>query len=241
MRADLPLDHDRAAKAMPHGTGSSPLLPSPRCVRLSFHRHHATRSYARHEQGFTLVELLFALVAGSLLLVTLSGAIRGIEIQYRRHQAISDAGKVDAIGAFLTSEIDRARPPATGAAFSGEIDRLALTVPPPRSLGSIGPVRLTLAVADGEGGKSLTARFASAIAGQVLPATAVQSVVLAEGFKDIRFAYLRRGSDPATSLPRLITIQFTGQDNMVLPLGVEPRITMGADCVFDPISLTCRH
>lgn len=194
----------------------------------------------KHEQGFTLVEVLFALVAGSLLLVVLGWAIRGLEDQFRRHQAISDVEKVEAIASFLTTEVGRALPPATGAAFAGESSALALTVPPPRALGSVGPVRLALSVRDGKAGKALVARFAPVADGQALADAAQQPVILAEGFRDIRFDYLRRATDPPTALPRLITIQFTSQDGTVLPLGVEPKLTMAADCIFDPISQTCR-
>lgn len=194
----------------------------------------------KHEQGFTLVEVLFALVAGSLLLVVLGWAIRGLEDQYRRHQATSDAEKVDAIASFLTAEVGRAQPPATGAAFAGEATALTLTVPPPRALGAIGPVRLTLTVRDDKIGKALVAHFASAVAGQALAGAVQHPVILADGFRDIRFDYLRRATDPPTALPRLITVQFTSQDGTVLPLDVEPRLTMAADCIFDPISQTCR-
>lgn len=194
----------------------------------------------KREQGFTLVEVLFALVAGSLLLVVLGWAIRGLEDQFRRHQAISDTEKVDAIASFLTSEVGRALPPATGAAFVGEATTLTLTVPPPRALGATGPVRLALSVRDDKAGKALVARFAPAAAGQALAPAAQQPVLLAEGFRDIRFDYLRRATDPPTALPRLITLQFTSQDGTVLPLGVEPRLTMAADCVFDPIAQSCR-
>jgi hypothetical protein len=195
----------------------------------------------RQEAGFTLVELLFALVAGSMLLISLGWAIRGLEDQYRRHSRTSSAEKVEAITPFLTAEIGRALPPATGAAFEGNETQVVLTVPPPKALGPVGPLHLLLSVAIQASGKALIARFAPAANDQPIPASAVTPVVLADGFRDIRFSYLRRATDAATSLPRLVTIQFVDQSGTVLPLGIEPRITMGADCVFDPISLACRR
>jgi prepilin-type N-terminal cleavage/methylation domain-containing protein len=195
----------------------------------------------RQNAGFTLVELLFALVAGSLLLITLGWAIRGLEDQYRRHAKVSAAEKVEAITPFLTAEISRALPPANGAAFTGSDTALAMTVPPPKALGPVGPLYLQLAIASQASGKALLARFAPATAGQQFPASASVPVVLADGFRDIRFSYLRRSTDDPNTLPRLVTLQFVDQAGTVLPLGVEPRITMGADCVFDPIAQACRR
>jgi hypothetical protein len=86
----------------------------------------------------------------------------------------------------------------------------------------------------------MVARFAATVAGQTLPEAATRPVTLADGFRDIRFTYLRRAGDPPETLPRLITVQFTAPDGTVLPLGIVPQLTMAADCVFDPISLTCR-
>jgi prepilin-type N-terminal cleavage/methylation domain-containing protein len=188
------------------------------------------------ENGFTLVELLAALVAGSLLLVALGWAIRGLGDQYRRHATAGAAERVAGITPFLEDEIGRALPPARGAAFGGNETQLALTVPPPRALGAVGPVRLDLSVIASRAGKALVARFG----GQGLPEAAARPVTLADGFRDIRFSYLRRANDLPATLPRLITIQFTAPDGTVLPLGIVPRLTMAADCVFDPISLACR-
>jgi len=195
----------------------------------------------REEAGFTLVELLFALVAGSLLLITLGWAIRGLEDQYRRHAKESPAEKIEAIEPFLTAEISRALPPARGAAFFGDETELVLTVPPPKALGPVGPLHLQLAVVGQASGKALVARFGPAIPQQQLPAATLAPVTLADGFRDIRFSYLRRSTDDATALPRLVTLQFIDQAGTVLPLGIEPRITMGADCAFDPIAQACRR
>jgi hypothetical protein len=195
----------------------------------------------REEAGFTLVELLFALVAGSLLLISLGWAIRGLEDQYRRHAKESPGEKIEAIAPFLTSEIGRALPPTYGAAFAGDDGRLVMTVPPPKALGPVGPLHLMLTVVGLASGKALVARFAPASAGQPLPASAQAPVKLADGFRDIRFSYLRRSTDDATALPRLVTLQFVDQSGTVLPLGIEPRITMGADCAFDPIAQACRR
>jgi prepilin-type N-terminal cleavage/methylation domain-containing protein len=192
------------------------------------------------QAGFTLVELLFALVAGGLLLITLGWAIRSLEDQYRRHAGHTSVETVEAIAPFLDREIGRALPPAAGATFDGTDTSLALTVPPPKALGPVGPLRLRLSVVDGQSGKALVAQFAPATVGQQLPTSALAPVTLADGFRDIRFSYLRRSNDAATTLPRLVTLQFINQAGTLLPLGIEPRITMGADCVFDTIAQACR-
>ena len=193
------------------------------------------------ENGFTLVEVLFALVAGSLLLVTLGWAIRQLEDQFLRHQAPSGAEKVERIASLLVGEVGRALPPATGAAFSGSAERLVVSVPPPRALGAIGPVQLALDVVTRSHGKALVASVSPALADQHLPAAATQPVTLVDGFRDIRFAYLRRATDLPTALPRLITFQFVDDHGTLLPVGVEPHLTMAASCIFDVIGQTCRH
>jgi prepilin-type N-terminal cleavage/methylation domain-containing protein len=191
-------------------------------------------------EGFTLIETLLALVAGGILLVGLGWAIRGLTRQFQRSARLTDVERIEAATPFLEREIGWALPPATGSPFVGAARHLSLTAPAPQALGSVGSVRLDLDISAIASGVGLTARFNPTRPDQILPPQARQSVRLVEGFKDIRFRYLRRASDPARSPPRLVTVEFTGKDGTIFPLGIEPRLTMAADCVFDPDSQTCR-
>lgn len=192
------------------------------------------------EAGFTLVEVLFALVASSMLLIALGWALRGLEAQLRRTSTASAADQLITIQPFLARTIAHATPLAQGAVLAGTPTSLELTVPPPQSLGPIGPVRLLLTVERQDGAAALTARFAPNRPSQVLPPDATTKRLLARGFAAIRFEYLRRSTDPRDRLPRLISILFDTKDGKLLPLAFAPRLNMGATCVFDPISLACR-
>jgi len=192
------------------------------------------------EAGFTLLEMLFALVASSMLVIGLGWALRGLEAELRRSSTATAADQLIAIQPFLARQIAHATPLAQGAVLAGTPDSLQLTVPPPQSLGPIGPVRFLLAVEQQGGSAALAVRFAPDRPGQTLPPTAIEKRVLARGFRSIRFQYLRRSTDPRDRLPRLISILFKTQNGKLLPLAFEPRLNMGATCVFDPVSLACR-
>jgi len=192
------------------------------------------------EAGFTLVELLFALVAASMLLIGLSYALRGLEAQFRRSASAPPSAQLIAVQPFLAGMLAHATPLDQGATLAGSPASLDITVPPPESFGFIGPLRLLLRVEQAKDGAALTARFEPSRPGQTLPPSAVAGRVLAHGFKAIRFAYLRRAGDPRERLPRLISILFVTADGTTLPLAFAPRLNMGAACVFDPISLACR-
>lgn len=192
------------------------------------------------EAGFTLVELLFALVAASMLVIGLASALRGLEAQFRRTSKASAADQLITVQPFLAREIAHATPLAQGATLAGTPTDLELTVPPPQSLGPIGPVRLLLSVEEREGSAALAVRLVPGRPGQTLPASVTAKRILASGFRAIRFEYLRRSTDRADRLPRLISILFSTRDGKLLPLAFVPRLNMGATCVFDPISLTCR-
>lgn len=192
------------------------------------------------EAGFTLVELLFALAASSLLLIGLAWALRGLEAQLKRSSTASAADQVIAIQPFLANAITHATPLAQGAVLAGTPSTLELTIPPPQSLGPVGPVRLLLSVQRMDGAAALAARIAPGRAGQTLPPDAMATRLLARGFEAIRFDYLRRSADPRDRLPRLVSILFKTKEDKLLPLAFAPRLNMGAACVFDPIALTCR-
>lgn len=192
-------------------------------------------------RGFTLVELLAAMAVGSLLLVSLSVATGSLGRETRSAVAHRDLAIVQAVGPMLTTLIESGQPPtAPRFAFIGVDRKLSLVVPPPAALGPIGPVRLTLDVEPGAKGEALRAAFSSDGEFGPLPGGAEQPVLLAEGFRSIRFSYEDEGRVAKERLPRLIVITFTSEDGAVRSLVAEPRINSDGACRYDPISMTCR-
>ena len=109
----------------------------------------------RHN-GFTLVELLAAMAAGSLLLVALGAATASLSREARQTVIAKDATKAAKSAAVLERLITSLQPGEADAptihvqekSLSGDID-------PPAALGPVGPLHMVLEVKrerDGETG-----------------------------------------------------------------------------------------
>lgn len=181
--------------------------------------------------GFTLVELLAALVAGSLLLAALSWTMRDMVAELARSDERRAADDLAEIAPTLEALVERADP----GAFEGSARRMAITVPPPRAAGAAGPVRLVLEVRRDRAGEELLARFEPKEG--AWPAAARERV-LAAGWREIGFEYLA-GDPRAGPLPRLVTIRFDDGER-VRRISAEPRLNSDGACRFDPISMECR-
>jgi prepilin-type N-terminal cleavage/methylation domain-containing protein len=196
----------------------------------------------RNEGGFTLVELLVALVAGSMLLASLSWTLTslGRELDSSRQEKI--AASADSATPVIAGLIEQMYPVAKDeAAIVARPRFLAFRTVPPAALGPVGPVWATLEVRDGPDGQALYARFEPADPTASFPAAARQARALAEGYRQIRFDY--RLADPKDEgmPPQLVTLSLVDRRGRVSRVVAAPRITSAADCRFDPISMTCRR
>ncbi|WP_114952125.1 PulJ/GspJ family protein [Sphingosinicella terrae] len=186
------------------------------------------------QEGFTIVELLAALVIGAMLLVAigwnLAAVIRLLPEpagQARRQQLALAAPRLEAL-------IEQAQPEG----FEGNADHLSLIVPPPLAAGPAGPLRMTLAVVQDGGDRSLVARFAPVDDGVAWRAAAREAPV-AQGYRAIRFDYVPAPAGSARRLPLLVTLSLDDGET-ISRISAAPRIDSDGSCRFDPISMTCR-
>jgi len=192
----------------------------------------------RDEAGFTLIEVLAALVAGSLLLVLLGWTVGGLVREWRKAELDPAVAQIEAAAPILSGMIETAIPPSTAGEIATAPDRLELIVSPPDALRAAGPLRLTLTVEKQGNAARLISSF-SAINDE-LPPKAAERRVLVDNLSAVRFDYLLRPPSPRPQLPALVTIAMTTKGGKQLDVAAEPRITAAAGCVFDPVTLECR-
>lgn len=194
-----------------------------------------------NDDGFTLVELLAALVAGSLLLAALSWVVSSLGRELHAPSRDAAVSTIAAITPALIGLLERAGlPDSEGNGFVGEADRLIAVVPPPDALGPVGPLTLTLVAERTRRGEGLAITLASVDPAVRLPTVVTGSRLLADGFAAIDFEYVRGHDDGPSRLPRLILIRFTDGRRAVRTIAIKPRITADGRCQFDLIALACR-
>jgi len=191
--------------------------------------------------GFTLVELLAAMVAGSLLLVAVGAMTGSMAREVRQADSRKDASRVASVAPLLDRLIaglqptgdDRSLVEVTPQALSGVIEPLQV-------FGPVGPIHMTLDVRRSGAGEALFLQLASEGEGAALPRAATQAVKLVDGFRSIRFTVpLSQGSGYQPS-DGALAIEFTSMKGGQRRLAFIPRVTTSGECRFDPISLACR-
>lgn len=189
--------------------------------------------------GFTLVELLAALVAGSFVLAGLSWAVASLGREVRLSAADKANDRLAAAAPVLVRLIEGAMPSRPGERQLAKPDRLELLTQPPQALGHAGSVRAILSVARGPQGSQLRLVFGVESPGS-LPSAVFGDAVLLDGFSRIELHYF--GLDPQAEFPpRLVTVAATGSDGQTRRISASPQINSRGGCRFDPISMTCRH
>ena len=216
---------------------------------------------ARHDRsaGFTLLEVLVSLLAGTLLLVALTWMLGEVREGWQRsNQAVADArqldGAADAVRAMLERIIvaDRRSGETT---FAGSSTGLTALVPAPQAAGALGLVEFRLTRDTRADGVALVARIAlpadSGSQQHRLPSAVFDEQLLASGLADVTFRYLRRTADgvatdsswPASgSPPDAIRIDLIGPAPRATTrtLVIRPVANVDGGCLFDPVSLACR-
>ncbi|HMJ92946.1 MAG TPA: prepilin-type N-terminal cleavage/methylation domain-containing protein [Allosphingosinicella sp.] len=201
-----------------------------------------THSRRSAQQGFTLIELLAAMIAGSLILATLSWTLASLGRELRASTLAEPRQRLSDVAPALTRLIEQAQPTARGETqIVATPKRFAFTTAPPSALGAAGSVRAELSVRSGESGEGLYARFAPADSSAALPPGATAEVPLVEGYRTIGFDYRLPKDNEAGLPPRLVTISLTDKAGRTTRLAAAPRLTAAGDCRFDPVSMACRR
>jgi prepilin-type N-terminal cleavage/methylation domain-containing protein len=192
--------------------------------------------------GFTLVELLVAMVAGTMLLGSLSWTLATLGRELRASTRAGAGHHLDAAAPMLAGLIEQIVPAPSGrkAVLAGP-GSLAMITVPPAALGAIGPVRATLSVRPYQGGAALYVGFAPVDASAPLPAAARAERRLVDGYRRIDFRYALPAAREAHLPPKLVTIGFTDPQGRTVTLAAAPRLNSGGSCRFDPVSMTCRR
>jgi prepilin-type N-terminal cleavage/methylation domain-containing protein len=212
------------------------------------------RGTSPEDDGFTLVEVLVALVlVGLLSLLTLEALQFGVQA-WRRGSASSLKldDRIHAEGALRqllsqTSPRFVARVGAVGYVdFEGRAASMQLIAEPPQSLSGSGPLIFNLS-AEKRGDRtdlSLASRPELAIGTEQLPA---RQRPLLEDVGQVEFSYYGVKSQQAewhrewvrqTHLPDLIKITLRGATETTFV--IRPQVDVDATCVHDPLSRRCR-
>lgn len=193
------------------------------------------------EHGFTLVELLVALVAGSMLLASLSWTLTSLGRELRASRLAEPETRADAAAPVVAGLIEQMLPTGKDeAAIVAESGRLAFSTLPPAALGAVGPVRATLEIRGQPDGQALYARFEPTDPAAPFPTAAAEARPLVEGYRSIRFDYRLADAKDESLPPRLVTLSLVDRRGRLTRVAATPRITSSGDCRFDPISMTCR-
>jgi prepilin-type N-terminal cleavage/methylation domain-containing protein len=185
--------------------------------------------------GFTLIELLAAMVAGSLLLMSLTWATGSINRHARPSDRERETADVAVLARTLTRLIHAGLPEDDGQAFEVSADRLSGVIAPPQALGASGPVRVALASQKEADGVALYATFAPLDADEPLPEAAQTPMKLASGFRSFRF---EADESEDNALPQRVTLIVEGIERRTITAAT--RMTSGGACQFDVISGACR-
>jgi prepilin-type N-terminal cleavage/methylation domain-containing protein len=191
------------------------------------------------DDGFTLVELLVAMVVGAMLLVALSWSIASLGRELTATRTVAAGEDVQAVTPALTALIEASQPVRPGGQpIVNRPDRYETITSSPAALGPVGLIRMALTARRLPDGMALEIATAPADPSVRLPAIVTASRALVRGMADIRFDY--RPADKPELPPRLVTIRMTDTRGMAHRIAVATKLNGQAACRFDPISMTCR-
>lgn len=218
------------------------------------------RSAGRGNEGFTLLELLVALVVFSLLVTALFGTMRyGIGAWKRTTEQVDQLDHTLHVQNFLRRIIEDAYPLfiSDGAMrnyvdFKGSSTSLDFLSSVPIALATGGRARFTLSVATVDGHRDFVAASDLELANRSRSTRTARALL--SGLESVEISYFGRvPTDRAAgwhdnwieepTLPQLIRIRvrYPEGDPRIWPeLFVAPRITADVGCVHDPLTNGCR-
>jgi prepilin-type N-terminal cleavage/methylation domain-containing protein len=188
--------------------------------------------------GFTLIELLVAMVAGAMLLGSLSWVLATLGRDYGTKTSNKELNQLAALEPALTRMIEAMAVPLAGEPIPSAVqNELRFTTSPPQAMAAVGNVNTQLSVTQQADGAALQLTLAPTVAGSFF----ARDEMLATGLKSITIETQPRNGSGEPRLPGLVTISFATKQGEVARISAVPRQTISGTCRFDPISLTCRR
>ena len=230
-------------------------------ISSSTRRRKRGEGTLEREAGFTILELLIALTLLAALSALLFGGLRlGTRAWERSEATASQTDEIAAAQSFLRRELADAYPRLTTADptrsrvyFEGARDSLQFLAPALPLLAPGGKGRFALMAANRSGRNELrvVSRFELA---REEATSALTDGILVSGFERVEYGYFGtdRPQEPSSwqddwaergTLPELVRIRvkFASSDPRVWPdLVIAPRLTVDANCLYDPVTRRCR-
>jgi prepilin-type N-terminal cleavage/methylation domain-containing protein len=197
------------------------------------------------EDGYTLIELIVALLLASLVGTAVTGGLQfGTRIWERSDSRIEESRDIATAQTVLRSLLASAIPRRKGGfvTFRGERGSLSFDASTLPALGSHGLVRMDIVLDHDVAESSL-----KLVATSLIDSRAHRSAVLMERLSDARFSYLdASGKLPVwlaawrdrDRLPDAVRLDSGGSWPVLV---MRLPIAQDADCAFDPVSTSCRR
>jgi general secretion pathway protein J len=197
------------------------------------------------QHGYTLLELLVAMLLLSIIGVITAGGLQfGTAAWSRTERTIADVHEIDAAQGILRAALGEAVPVRQGAfvAFDGEAARTSFLSPAPQAMLAGGLAQIEIAAQADDGGRLILR--ATARGGEM------REAVLARGLGALQFAYLDASERVPVwlavwrdrdRLPDAVRIARQNTDGAWTTLIVHLRIAQSASCDYDPENTSCRN
>lgn len=187
-----------------------------------------------NEKGFTLVEILVALVAGGLLLGSISWVIAGLSDDLKATEKWDQDLQISTTASLLDDILTDARfSDASSRPLSRSRRKLAFQMQAPLSIGRQGYVEAQLVVEHDAKGENLKL---------LLPGQELPEAILLSDMKDIKLHYeVNANDDGSPAFLKKIEIAISDQSGSEpQTLSIRPRVNAVGACIFDLISQRCR-
>ncbi len=187
-----------------------------------------------NEKGFTLIEILVALVAGGLLLGSISWVIAGLSDDLKATEQWDQDLQISITANLLDDILKDARfSDASSRPLSRSRRTLEFLMQAPLSLGKQGYLEAQLIVERDAKGENLKL---------LLPGQELPEAILLSDMKDIELRYeVNANEDGSPAFLKKIEIAISDQSGSEpQTIVVRPRVNAVGACIFDLISQRCR-
>lgn len=186
-----------------------------------------------NEKGFTLVETLVSLVAGSFLLGSISWVIAGVGDDLRSMEQSQDGLKASQAADLLNDILSDARfLDVNSAALPRSSSELKFRTPAPLALGRSGYLGAQLIVVGNRDDRTLVLQW---------PEGNLPETILLSAKQDIELRYTATSDSNGPQFLKKIEISIEDREERDPQIiSVRPRINAVGACIFDPISQQCR-